>query len=146
SDLKTIRELLRDYADTGIKACLTRRRKRYPSIQTVVAITSKWQRIDGTTGISTKPLKAKKLRAVHPIAATMDAMDTIRAHSCNFNTPIARQPPTPARTNSENPPATPIPTIARESGSPASLPVIPRTATRKKAIEPRAKTVAPKNV
>ena len=63
----------------------------------------------------------------------MEAMETMRAHSFNSNTPIARQATTPARISSENPPATPIPAIATEAGSPASLPVIPMTATKKRA-------------
>jgi hypothetical protein len=90
--------------------------------------------------------RPKRLSIVHPMAAAMDAMVTIRAHSCNFKTPIVSQTAPPARMSSENPPATPIPAIAMEIGSPASPPVIPMTATKKKAIEPRARPAAPKNV
>jgi hypothetical protein len=76
----------------------------------------------------------------------MDVMDAIRAHSCNSNTPIARQAATAARTSSKEPPAAAIPAIAAETGSAESPPVIPMTATKKKTQEPRARMAAPKNV
>jgi hypothetical protein len=76
----------------------------------------------------------------------MDVMDAIRAHSCNSNTPIARQAATAARTSSKEPPAAAIPAIAAETGSAESPPVIPMTETKKKAQEPRARMLAPKNV
>jgi hypothetical protein len=133
-----------DHAGNALKACFTRGSNKYTSIQTAVAVTNKWQTADGTAGNIT--LKAKRLTNVHPMPAAIEAMDTIRAHSRNFNTPIAKQAATPARTSSENPPATAIPAIAIETGSPASTLVIPIAATQKKATEPRASTTAPKNV
>jgi hypothetical protein len=78
--------------------------------------------------------------------AAIAAMDTIRAHSRNSNTPIARQVTTPARTSSEVPPAAAIPAIVTETGSPESPPVIPMTATKKKMQAPKAGIAAPKNV
>src|SRR4029077_13953634 len=86
------------------------------------------------------------LTIVHPIPAATDAIDTTRAHSRNFNTPIARQAATLARTRSENPPATPIPSIAADTGCPPSLLVVPITAMRKKPKELRARIAAPQNV
>src|ERR1700675_364526 len=134
------------YAVTAANASLTRERNRYASIHTAVAITSKWHAIDGPIAITAFLSKAIKLRIVHPMPAVMDAMHNIRAHSHNSNTPIARQAAIPARTSSENPPATPIPAIATEAGSPASSPVIPMTATTKKATAPEARIAAPKSV
>lgn len=96
--------------------------------------------------MTTYPLNLRRLRIVHPIPVEIDAIETIRAHSRNSNTPIARQTATPERTKSENPPAIAIPTIATETGSPAFPPVIPIKATKKKANEPRTSIVAPKNV
>jgi hypothetical protein len=91
-------------------------------------------------------LIAKRLRIAHPIPTAFDAMDTIHAHSRNFNTPIARDTVTLARISREHPPAIPIPAIATEVGCPASPPDMPITATKKKPKEPRARIAAPQNV
>jgi hypothetical protein len=80
------------------------------------------------------------------MAAAMDAMDPIRAHSRNSNTPIAKQVATPARTSSDEPPAAAIPAIATEIGSPESRPVIPKTATKKNTQEPKTRMAAPRSV
>jgi len=109
-------------------------------------ITTRWQAIDGTTGSTTCRLKAKRLRTANAMPPPIDAIDTIRAHSRNFNTPIARLMAIAARTSKENPPAAPMPTSAMETRSPASPPVIAMTATKKKAKEPRARIAAPKKV
>jgi len=119
------------------KACLIRGSKRHANIHTAGAIRRKWQTIDGTTGIIRCPSRANRLRTVHPRPTAMDTIDTIRAHSHNSNTPIARQTAMPARSSSENPPATPIPAIATEAASPESPPVISITGTTKKRLSPQ---------
>ena len=54
-----------------------------------------------TTGMTTYPLNLRRLRIVHPIPVEIDAIETIRAHSRNSNTPIADRPRTPEKTKSE---------------------------------------------
>ena len=60
-------------------------------------ITTRWQAIDGTTGSTTYSLKAKRLRTANAMPPQIDAIDTIRAHSRNFNTrePVRKIHPQP---------------------------------------------------
>jgi hypothetical protein len=115
-------------------------------MQPATITTSRWQAIEGTTGITMYRLKAKRLRNANAMPAPIDAIDAIRAHSRNFSTPIARLVASAVRTSNENPPANPMPVSAIETRSPASPPVVAMTATKKKAKEPKARIAAPKNV
>jgi len=68
-----------DYSATMPKACLIRGSERYANIHTAVAIRSKWQTIDGTTGIIRSPDRRPCPREVsieNPPAAPIPAIAT----------------------------------------------------------------------